>query len=357
MYRPSRNVLRKNEPRFLDYRAHAVPLHVALSFSDIFGDMTPRNIFLDGNVHVNGAMETSHHRLVCRHADCITVNGVELPRPIPLPRYFICYKPRGVVCSSKRNEGIDRYDAVLISDWLRDVFSSNCNDTSTLDATTLKSIKTVGRLDEESEGLLLLTNDGSFCRLLTDPEFALKKKYRVVARGSGYSRLRGDAYVDNDDSMKEIAEEVVQIIAKGNSLNSHDNSSPHFPYESCNIIDVGKLTEQHPSDDSFYILLDLTLKEGKRHAVRRIIKNSGLRVCYLSRIEVEGLEGAYATKKPNSLAEAEEGSFIPGGRHRTKVPKGELQFHEPNNECMILEPGYLVELRENEVDGIFSLRR
>jgi hypothetical protein len=53
----------------------------------------------------------------------------------------------------------------------------------------------------------------------------------------------------------------------------------------------------------------------------------------LSRIEVEGLEGAYATNKPNSLAEAEEGSFIPGGRHRTKVPKGELQFHEPNNEC------------------------
>jgi 23S rRNA pseudouridine2605 synthase len=45
-------------------------------------------------------------------------------------------------------------------------------------------MKTVGRLDEESEGLILLTDDGSFSRLLCDPEFGLGKTYRVVVRGS-----------------------------------------------------------------------------------------------------------------------------------------------------------------------------
>ena len=42
------------------------------------------------------------------------------------------------------------------------------------------SMKTVGRLDEESEGLILLADDGSFSRLLCDPEFGLGKTYRVV---------------------------------------------------------------------------------------------------------------------------------------------------------------------------------
>ncbi len=45
-------------------------------------------------------------------------------------------------------------------------------------------MKAVGRLDEESEGLILLPDDGFFLRLLCYPEFGLGKTYRVVVRGS-----------------------------------------------------------------------------------------------------------------------------------------------------------------------------
>ena len=45
-------------------------------------------------------------------------------------------------------------------------------------------MKTVGRLDKESMGLIVLMDNGSFSRLLCDPEFGLGKTYRVVVRGS-----------------------------------------------------------------------------------------------------------------------------------------------------------------------------
>jgi len=66
-------------------------------------------------------------------------------------------------------------------------------------------MKTVGRLDEESEGLILLTDDGSFSRLLCNSEFGLGKTYRVVVRGSRGCGgcVRGGAAAaaedDNDD--------------------------------------------------------------------------------------------------------------------------------------------------------------
>ena len=64
-------------------------------------------------------------------------------------------------------------------------------------------MKTVGGLDEESEGLILLADDGSFSRLLCDPEFGLGKTYRFVVRGSrgcgGCVRGGAAAAAEDDD--------------------------------------------------------------------------------------------------------------------------------------------------------------
>src|SRR5210317_982999 len=117
---------KKNAPRFLDYRRSPLPLDVALSLA-IPSNISARELVLSGRVHVNEAVETSCHRLVCRNNDCISIYNdgddtsmrrVERPISvtIPLPLYFICYKPRGVVCSSRKNEGIDREDSVLITE-------------------------------------------------------------------------------------------------------------------------------------------------------------------------------------------------------------------------------------------------
>lgn len=363
---------RKNEPRFLDYRRSPLPLDIALSFlplpsqKDGSTDMTPRQLVLAGQVHVNDILEMSCHRRVCRYHDRITVHGVVLKRPVPLPRYFVCYKPRGVVCSNKRNEGIDREDAVYISDWLGQTFMNGTprGAFSSLDMRDMKSINTVGRLDEESEGLLLLTNDGSFSRLLCDPEFGLSKTYRVVAKGSGFSSLV-NALCQKEGTFpycEEFKRRITAMIELGNTTSKISSSETdekpsklQFPYESCTVFDVGKLPSQHPFDDSYYALLDLTLREGKTHAVRRIIKNSGLRVCFLSRIKVEGLCDSFAVVKPSSLIEAEVDGFL--GQRNSIMKVGTLLRNRMDDSLMILEPGDVVELKTWHVDMIFNLRR
>ena len=349
---PAKNSIqeKKNTPRFLDYRRNPLPLDVALSFA-LSGDCvgkgrTARELILSKTVQVNNVLETSCHRLVCRHSDTITVDGVELERPIPMPKYFICYKPRGVICSNKRNEGIDRSDAVYISDWLCEAFRRQGVPIDT----RMKTINTVGRLDEESEGLLLLTNDGSFSRILCDPAFGLAKTYRVVAKGSGYNRLKLSC-VNNTPAGK-----INEIVRSANPPEIIESlSKSQIFYESCNILDVGKLPSQHASDDSYYALLDITLREGKTHAVRKIIKNCGMCVYYLSRIEVEGID-KFSVAKPKTLLEADVNELIPVPKLCKAAEDGSLVIEHANRSSIILQSGDIIELNPSDIDKIFNLR-
>jgi pseudouridine synthase len=414
----------KNAPRFLDYRRSPLPLDVALSYAVAIPTMTQtstsktrgvvritdvvgtssRDLVLSGDVRVNGIVETSCHRLVSRDDDIIEVqmmlcHDVEMiPRAEPSrcwvsvaivkPRYYACYKPRGVICSAGRNPGIDRPDSVLISEWLEGgVFASSFPPTSSDDGggeadakEWMGYMKTVGRLDEESEGLLLLTDDGSFSRLLCDPEFGLEKTYRVIVRGTANDvryisttmsdRLLCDDEDEDDDGNRRCrrlatAESVSDMIRNGQS------TAPHFTYESCRVLDVGRISTQHESDGSYYALFDLTLREGKRHAVRRIVRNatsategggggSGgtMRVCYLSRMAVEGL--ACGAIGPESLIEAQGMGYLPGAdgeRHRAGEVPGMLVNRNHDEHSMLIHRGQIVELSDTDVDGIFSLRR
>ena len=337
----------KNKPRFLDYRQTPLPLDVALSFVLPYGSVedgsTPRELILTNQVHVNDTIETNCHRLVCRYTDKITIHGIEMLRPIPMPSYFICYKPRGVICSNKRNEGVDRDDAVYISHWLSTAFEKY--DYHRIDINSTKTINTVGRLDEESEGLLLLTNDGSFSRLLCDPEFGLAKTYRVVAKGSEFGRFKSTCIHKNATFLTSIR----KMIERGNSSLTGGTSC-----ENITVLDIGKLPSQHPSDDSYYVLVDLTLREGKTHAVRRIIKNSGLRVFFLSRIKVEGLD-RFSIERPSTLVEAEIRGFLPIIDSKLTPTKGALKSIVSDS-VLVLRPGDIAELNACHVDNIFSLR-
>ena len=422
----------KNAPRFLDYRRSPLALDVALSFAvamptmtttmtttttttgiarvrdAVTGMSTPRELVLSGKVRVNGTVETCPNRAVSRNDDVIEVllrgkggmpgsggSAAWAEVAVAAPRYFACYKPRGVVCSARRNEGVDRADSVLISDWLEGAVvapppsssSSSRSDVrddgggggdggggDTVEEFRAGSMKTVGRLDEESEGLLLLTDDGSFSRLLCDPEFGLGKTYRVVVRGSGYGGcVRGDAATNTDDDAAarlRLAGAVSDMIHRGASSNG---TEPRFALESCRVLDAGRLPAQHPSDGSYYALADLILREGRRHAVRRIVRNATaageggggggtLRVCYLSRIAVEGLASCGAVR-PTSLVEAQSMGFLPtidggGTKRRGEVPTAKLVpgGDDGDDRPMLLHPGHLVELSGRDVDRIFSLR-
>src|SRR6266850_6820228 len=114
-----------------------------------------------GRVAVNGAKIASPALNVTR-ADKIVVDG----RPLPgaeRTRLFLYHKPRGLVTTSSDPQGRPTIFGALPKD--------------------LPRLISVGRLDLNTEGLLLLTNDGGLARVLELPETGWLRRYRVRALG------------------------------------------------------------------------------------------------------------------------------------------------------------------------------
>ena len=119
---------------------------------------------LDGRVSVNGEVLTSPARDVGPD-DRIEVDGAALPQA-EKTRLFLFHKPRGLVTSDHDPEGRE-----TIFDHLREHWPQG------------PRVVTVGRLDINTEGLLLLTNDGGLARMLELPKTGWLRRYRVRANG------------------------------------------------------------------------------------------------------------------------------------------------------------------------------
>jgi 23S rRNA pseudouridine2605 synthase len=115
-----------------------------------------------GEVKVNGKVITSPALNVTAR-DKITVRGEPVGQPEP-PRLWLYYKPEGLVTSAADEKGRD-----TVFDHLPE---------------GLPRVMSVGRLDLNSEGLLLLTNDGGLKRRLELPSTAWLRKYRVRVNGN-----------------------------------------------------------------------------------------------------------------------------------------------------------------------------
>lgn len=115
-----------------------------------------------GEVKVNGRVITSP-ALNVTDRDAITVRGEPVGQPEP-PRLWLYYKPEGLVTSAADEKGRDTVFDHLPEDMPR--------------------VMSVGRLDLNSEGLLLLTNDGELKRRLELPSTGWLRKYRVRVKGN-----------------------------------------------------------------------------------------------------------------------------------------------------------------------------
>ncbi|MBC7396276.1 MAG: rRNA pseudouridine synthase [Bdellovibrionales bacterium] len=144
-----------------------------------------------GRVAVNGAVFTEMGRLVDSELESLTVDG-NLLFKIETKRTYLFYKPRGVMTTKVDPEG-----RPTVMDYFKDDLALN----------------PVGRLDFESEGLLLLTHDGELLLKLTHPRYGVEKVYEVSCEGKGrmgYLRefLRG---IELSDGMgKFVACEVIE---------------------------------------------------------------------------------------------------------------------------------------------------
>ena len=183
---------------------------------------------LDGRVTVNGKVISSP-ALNIGARDKITIDGKPLPgrEPAGLWRY---YKPRGLVVSDR-----DEQNRETIFDHLPQ---------------DLPRLMTVGRLDLDSEGLLLMTNDGDLARHLELPSTGWSRKYRVRAQG-------------------HIYESQLAALADGVTING-------IRYGQV----IAKLDRQMASN----AWLTVAIREGKNREIRRIMEYLGHKVSRLIRI-------------------------------------------------------------------------
>jgi 23S rRNA pseudouridine2605 synthase len=123
------------------------------------------DLIAQGRVEVNGKMVTELGTKADASKDEIKVDGRRLPKTTPDHRYLLLYKPRQVISTradpQRRTTVIDLLSAAGVKGYFYPV----------------------GRLDYESEGLMLLTNDGEFAERVMHPRYELERAYEARVLG------------------------------------------------------------------------------------------------------------------------------------------------------------------------------
>lgn len=194
-----------------------------------------------GSVKVNGELVDALPAWVNPNEDTIVVNGKAL-KPPERHIYIMLFKPRGVVSTNSDPEG--RVRAI-------DLVKHPANS----------RLYPVGRLDLDSSGLLLLTNDGELANRLTHPRYEVHKGYEVTVGGS-------------------LTDEEVKKLEAGIFL--HDREGE------------GKRTSQTcltiRKRDRERTMLYMELREGRNRQVRRMLLRVGHPVKKLRRIRMGPLD-------------------------------------------------------------------
>lgn len=184
-----------------------------------------------GMVTVNGIVEKLPEKQIEEKTDCVCLKGKELHyQPFV---YFMLNKPAGVVSATEDTLSKTVVELLSSEDYRKDIFPA-------------------GRLDKDTEGFLLLTNDGELAHRLLSPKKHVDKTYFV--------RLR-DA----------LSEEAGTKLETGVSIGEKKDTRP-------------AKVERVDTDTIL-----LTIQEGKFHQVKRMLQAVDNQVLYLKRITFGGL--------------------------------------------------------------------
>ena len=147
-----------------------VRLQKILSTAGIASRRTAETLITQGRVSVNGATVTALGTKADPATDDIRVDGRRIKRAGP-PRYILLNKPRGYITARSDPQQRPTVIDLLAKGGVREY------------------IYPVGRLDYDSEGLLLLTSDGDLAARLTHPRHGFEREYEVRVRGVPEPRL------------------------------------------------------------------------------------------------------------------------------------------------------------------------
>jgi 23S rRNA pseudouridine2605 synthase len=188
-----------------------------------------------GRVQVNGAVVREPGTKADAARDEIRVDGRRIP-PAEERLYLLMNKPRGYVTTLRDPEGRPTVRDLLIG--------------------VTERVFPVGRLDYETEGLLLFTNDGEFSQRLSHPRYRITKTYRVKIQGRMPAR---------------------DLVALKGGVNLEDG--PFQPRE----VSLDKVNDRST-------WLTLTLAEGRNRVIRRALEALGYHVTRLRRTAIGGLK-------------------------------------------------------------------
>lgn len=185
-----------------------------------------------GNVKVNGKVAVIGDK-VDPYSDKVYVKGKRVTAAAkPKYRYIMLNKPRGYVTTMNDERG-----RKCIRELIEDIE---------------ERVYPIGRLDKDSEGMLLLTNDGDFANHIMHPKKHINKVYRVTVRPA-------------------ITEEMVEKLETGIMLDGRKTAPAQ----------VRVVTKQEGR-----VVLEIVIREGRNRQIRRMCESLGLEVARLKRIAV-----------------------------------------------------------------------
>ena len=209
-------------------------------------------MILAGRVRVNGRPVRSLPVLVNPDADEISVDGrrIRAERKV----YYLLNKPKGVFCTQRDPAGRTRAVDLLVG--------------------VRERVYPVGRLDADSQGLLLMTNDGDLAAVLTHPRYGVPKTYRARVGG-------------------RIGSEHIEHLRRGVWLSGGKTRPARVR------LVYGSGTHS---------VLEITLHEGRNRQVRRMLAKLGHPVRELTRIRIGRLSlrglgpGQFRPLRPDEVA-------------------------------------------------------
>ena len=165
----------------------------------------------------------------------------------------------------------------------------------------------VGRLDKDTEGFLILTDDGAFCNNVNSPGSLVSKTYRFFAKGE----LKCDTVIRLESGVDiGSAKEGLTAPATAKHVATHKarDVAQLFPdSERAKLLHTSK-------GDAQIVEIEITITEGKKHQVKKMALAVGLRVVYLERIAISGvkLDSTLKRGEYRSLTGEEVNAILPG---------------------------------------------
>lgn len=214
-----------------------------------------KNAVKKGQIAVNGQVQKAADFKVKENTDTVTFQGK--PLSYAAFHYYMLHKPAGVITATE-----DKKESTVM-DILREE--------------KVKNLFPVGRLDKDTEGLLLITDDGELAHNLLSPKKHVDKEYLVKVRDS-------------------ISEEDCRKLSEGVDIGDEKPTAP---------AKVERMAEKE---------ILLTIREGRFHQVKRMLQAVGNEVLYLKRLSMGSL------RLPEDL---EKGAYRPLSEEEIYKIKGD----------------------------------